>query len=95
MEAWIMAISFIVLGIVLFIFAPRIGQWWQRVGGSLMLRITPWRKSPSKDIDRLMDEWAKSRWRIYDIVCGWLTRIMGIMLALAGALLLYVLISQS
>jgi hypothetical protein len=83
-----------VIGVCLTLFSHRILRWWQKVGGSFALKITPIRKSPDKTIDDLIYEWDKSKWKAWDIIGIWCLRIMGVLFTFGGALVFIALISQ-
>ena len=94
MNVWIMAFSFVVLGIIVALFAHRIAFLINK-SSLRIFRIAPWLNLSGKDENVLMDEWNKSRFHIFEVIWLWVIRIMGVLLALGGILVIYVLLNQS
>ena len=94
MNVWIMAFSFVVLGIIVALFAHRIAFLINK-SSLRIFRIAPWLNLSGKDENALMDEWSKSRLHTFEVVWLWGIRVMGVLLALGGMLVIYILLSQS
>ena len=95
MGNWIIAVSFIVIGIVDTLFIHRIGRWWGRLGFHLHERA-PWLNFTGKTKEEVESQFYNS-WplRGYWLFWVWSMRIIGVGLTIFGAIALYALITQS
>jgi len=90
---WIMAVTFIVIGIVCTLFIHRIGRWWGGLGFHLF-RIAPWLNFTGKTREEAESQFYNSLpLRGYWLFWVWLMRIMGVGLTIFGAIALYALIT--
>lgn len=94
MDNWILAISFIVIGILLILFTKRLASWSQRLGVSITLRIVPELRQSGKSVDEIIDAWNKSWGRFYDMAVIWCIRLLSFIIIVFGALAIYVLLTQ-
>jgi hypothetical protein len=87
-------IAFLVLGILITLYVHRFGRWWNGLGFHL-LKIAPWLNFLGMTREeaeyQFYDSWPLKGWWLFWV---WGMRIMGVLLAAAGAVLILALVSQ-